>query len=347
MAGIRVGTWKARLPPERELALTLQISRPTLRSALSALERQGKLEKGGRLGRKIIARNKANRDPQQRNIGVLILYRTEEMIITSSIALHLLKIQQDLHNAGYEMDIHFQQARPSGGTSRKITELVKRNPSACWLLVGAAAHIQKWFRDAKIPAAIVGSTEKELGMPAFDIDYRAVCRHAGQLLWRRGHRRIALIAPVSNLIGDTMSEEGFLEGLAQMECPNVQAQILRHDTSVESIKRTLDKAMAQAQPPTALLMTRARAVLTALGHLQACGYRIPKDISILSRDHEDFFSNAVPAPTHYVIDWQAYGSQIAKCLLRLAETRELTLQGKLVLPPLNEGETVAPPAIGK
>lgn len=343
-SGTRAGTWIERLPPERELAVALQVSRPTLRKALAMLERQGRIEKGGRLGPKITANFKSAGEPSHlRNVGVLILSSGRELAVTPAIARSLLKIQQCLHDAGYEMALHFQQARQNEKSLSKIAELVRKNPSVCWLLMRANAEVQEWFRGQKIPAAVVGSTSEAVGMPAFDIDYRAVCRHAGQLFWRRGHRQIAMIVPVSNLIGDQLSERGFLEGLSQMEHPDKRIQILRYEGDIESVKRILDKALAQASPPTAILITRATSTLTALGHLHAHGYKVPRDISIISRDHEEFLLHVVPVPAHYVVDWQSYGGQIAKCLLGLAEQSGFPTHGKIIFPFLEEGGTISSP----
>jgi DNA-binding LacI/PurR family transcriptional regulator len=344
-AEMRLGGLAGRLPPERELALNLQVSRPTLRAALAVLEQQGKIKKGGRLGHLIVANHKSVPMPSNsRSIG--ILYCGNEWALSPAIARYLLKIQQCLHNAGYEMDAHFQRVEKNTKSFSKITELVEKHLSSCWLLIGGNANVQNWFKDKKIPVAVIGSTSEALGLPNFDVDYRATCRHAGQLLWRRGHRRISMIAPASDLRGDKMSELGFLEGLSQVKHSKGSIQILRYAGDVESIKRILDKAMSGEKQPTALLITRPTAVLTALGYLQGNGFKVPQDVSIISRDHEEFLSHLTPLPARYVVDWLFYGARVAKCLLHLAESGVCKVNGKMIFPTFDEGGTLASMPIG-
>jgi DNA-binding FadR family transcriptional regulator len=65
--GIQNGHWHDRLPGERELCESLQVSRRTLRSALAELGHDGWLEVEGRQGRRIkkrgsVTQNARNQD---------------------------------------------------------------------------------------------------------------------------------------------------------------------------------------------------------------------------------------------------------------------------------------------
>ena len=59
--------------------------------------------------------------------------------------------------------------------------------------------MQRWFDDQKVPCMIFGSAAPGIHLPSVDTDFFALCQHAGNLLLRRGHRRIAFVLPQGNL----------------------------------------------------------------------------------------------------------------------------------------------------
>ena len=70
--GIAAGRWSEWLPPERRLAETLQVSRPTLRRALAELQREGTIRAARGKGNRIMRRDPRPRGRlRSRDVGIL------------------------------------------------------------------------------------------------------------------------------------------------------------------------------------------------------------------------------------------------------------------------------------
>ncbi|HWL53250.1 MAG TPA: GntR family transcriptional regulator [Chthoniobacteraceae bacterium] len=340
---INAGTWQTHLPPERELASSLQVSRPTLRAALSHLEQQGIIRRGGRKGHEIALRvSSPEKRVKARTVGVL--FRGQSASLNPSLTLILLKIQHWLHNRGYEMDLHFERPLPKSRTEAHLSEFIARNPAACWLLIGSNPYIQQWFSQKRIPAVVAGSSAPQLQLPCFDIDYTAACRHAAGHLWRKGHRTVAMLTPASEMPGDRMSEESFVAGLLSAGCPENQVSLVHHAPDGSDIPLLIGRLLAKRRRPTALLVNRPRAFLTVLSALQQERWHLPRDLSLICRDHEDFLEYLVPDVSRYIVNSGNYSQRILQCLLEMVETGGSTQRSILVIPEFHEGATVAEPS---
>lgn len=334
--GIESGHWEDHLPGERELCEALQVSRRTLRSALDELQRQGWLEVSSRQRRRI----KSRRTPKKAAVGkkvIGILAPGSFLALPSPVTFIMDVLRSRLTAAGYNVQFHIQPTCYTGHPARALSKFIAEHPATVWLILSAQEPMQRWFDGQRIPCLILGSSAPGISLPSVDMDFHAACHHAGAMLWRRGHRRIALVLPKTVYGGDIASEEGLRE--ASKDAPGGSIRVLRHDTTASSLCSLLDEALRSPQPPTAFLIARASHVLTAIMHFLRRGKRIPQDIAVLSRDNDPVLEAVSPVVARYGIQPAQLANRIAHAVRQLADSGVLSTPQVRLMPSFIEGET--------
>lgn len=334
---IASGLWQEHLPGERELCAILQVSRQTLRAALAQLRDEGVLAVSARQRWKILQPTAEDRTPPPSHVVAAISPRPLEAMNPSAIVM-VDQLRADLSRAGFDLVIHVSSACFSNQPARALDALVRRNPSAVWLLFGSLEPMQRWFLRRSVPCIVVGSCIGEIPLPSVDINHRAVCRHAGALLKRKGHRSIAFVRPVGEFGGDTESEEGLREALFVGDASKLQ--VIRHNGTPAHLCALLDKAGRQSGAPTAFVVARALHALTVTTYFTRQGRRIPRDVAVLSRDDDLFLEHAVPVVTRYASSPLLFARRLCHAIRQLAEGGTLPKQPVRLMPKLINGETV-------
>jgi DNA-binding LacI/PurR family transcriptional regulator len=315
---IRGGAYREILPGELVLADRLQVSRPTLRSALNILRREGLLRttKGQRT-RVLLRPTRSGGRGAPRVIGVLSAAPHHAQ---NSFSLFLFgKLQEAAHNAGFELELRSDPRLEFSCPSRSLDRLVTETQAACWVHFSSLASVQEWFRTRGIPSLLLGTAAGDLRLPYIGVDHKAVARHAVEMLLGRGLGRIAVIVP-----RDVLSES--LPGMDRWREAFVQAgRVLRAHLRVceldfleWGVKRTLDRALEASPSPVALIVLRPKHVLAIMSYLMHHGMRLPADVSLISIGYEPFLDFLTPTVAHYELNWDAFARRLCRLTLRLA-----------------------------
>jgi len=107
-----------------------------------------------------------------------------------------------------------------------------------------------------------------------------------------GTARIALLNRETRRAGDVDSEAGFLEGVKASSVQDVTADAAYHRDDVDTVARALARLLDRKNPPTALVVSNSYAYLATTSLLAQRGLRIPRDISLISRDDDPFLGSA-------------------------------------------------------
>jgi DNA-binding LacI/PurR family transcriptional regulator len=198
----------------------------------------------------------------------------------------------------------------TGRPEKALARLVEQNPQRCWVLAHSNEQIQRWFNDNRVPCIIAGSSHPGLPLPNVDLDYFAICRHAVGAMLRLGHRRIALFTKQSQRAGDLESERGFEDGARSSVHPGVEALIVRHDGSVDGAYRSLARLFGLKTSPTAMLVANSAYYLTTIAFFSERGLRVPKDVSLVSRDDDAYLSYLKPSPARYSCNPKVYAKRL-------------------------------------
>lgn len=334
-AHLRAGHWQQRLPAERELCRQLQVSRHTLRAALTELERAGLIMLTGRIRRGAAAK-RARSAPSSHVIVLLMPGPLETLAPLILFMLNVLRV--DLARTGYTIELGVDPACFSAKPARALEKMVQGRQAAVWVALGSKAPMQQWFLQHHLPLLVIGSAGPGMALPSFDIDHYATCRHAGDLLWRKGHRRLALVQPLNIFGGNLDSERGFREALSHH--PEARLRVIRHDGTAAHLRSLLDKTLRTDHLPTGYFVLYARHALTVATHLMRRGFRLPQDAAVLAGDYESYLDQTSPIVSHYVVDRGHFARKVSKAIRELAETGVLAPRAIRLIPKFIAGETV-------
>ena len=240
--------------------------------------------------------------------------------------------------ADCSVEFHVNPACYSAKPARALEKLVHHHPAIAWLVFGSREPMQHWMIRRQLPCLVVGSCAPGISLPSMDADHRAACRHAGGVLLRKGHRRIALVLPQNAQGGDMDSEQGMREALKGT--PEAHLRILRHDGTTAHLCDLLDAVTHSPNQPTAFLVARALHSLTVMIHLMRRGKRIPQDLAVISRDDDPFLQSTSPAITRYTTNPAQFARRVSMAARQLAETGTLPAHAIRLMPEFIAGETV-------
>ena len=218
-----------------------------------------------------------------------------------------------------------------------------QHPHGCWVLTLSNETTQRWFERKSVPCVVAGSVYAGLSLPFRDLDHRAMCRHAAGLMLGLGHRKLAMLIQKSRRAGDLESEAGFIEGVRSSPHADAEVVVAYHEATVASICNSLRRLMEQRPAPTALLVANAYHYLTAVGCLAQMNWRVPQDVSVVSRDEDPFLSFLVPTPARYVVSPHLMAKTLLRPVLELLEGGVITHRAIRIMPEFIRGATLAQP----
>jgi DNA-binding LacI/PurR family transcriptional regulator len=226
---------------------------------------------------------------------------------------------------------------------KALTQLVRQNPQTCWLLAHSNQRMQRWLVEEKVPTLIAGSCYDGLPLPSVDLDYFAVCRHAAGAMLRKGHRRLALLISESQRAGDVESEAGFIDGLRTSPHADAESIVARHDGTVEGATRSLARLFDRSAAPTTLLIGKPSFYLTAFAFLAQRGLRVPRDVSLVSRDDDSFLHYLTPQPACYTLSPKTYAKRLFRVVLTLTQGGTVAHPEQRIEPRFIPGPSLAAP----
>jgi len=333
------GTWNECLPSERRLCELFQVSRPTIRTALHLLAKEGLLEI--RQGRRNRLLGKPNGTTEHHNqlIGLVTHEPVSQVALSSYQGISEMRSHLAAH--GFTTEVLVCPPRSARAQCRKLEEFVRRNRVFCCVLLSVSKELQEWFAAHSIPALVLGSCHPEVRLPSLDVDYRSVCRHAAGIFLSKGHRRIALLVPNSGVAGDLASEEGFHEAVEQRTLhENVRALVVRHNGTAQNINAKLDALFSSSHPPTALLIAKPQHVFIVIVYLLKRGLTVPDTVSVMARDHDHIFGTVIPPISHYTFEEGGFADRLSRLMLQMVSQGYLTAEPSLIFPTYFPGGTV-------
>jgi len=337
---VRSGTWVQILPSERQLVERLAVSRKTIRKALGMLRSEGLIRTDRRRASSLITRPPVRTSPIHK---VALLFPDSLDEARPFTVLWLNRLTALLNESGLQLEVFTGRRYFGTSAGNALKRLVELHPDRCWILARTHRAMQEWFVANRIPALVAGTSHAGIDLPSVDVDHRGLCRHAAIALLREGHSRLALFLDKAGRAGDDDSEQGFREGIAT----NSHAEepfIRRPDGSPASVIRELNHLQQLAAPPTAYLLASSFSYLTVLSALAAQGLRVPRDISLISRDEEPFLSHLQPNPARYATSPAKYATAIYQAIKRVLEHNTAPFQLRITANFIKGGSVGRPNA---
>ncbi|MFI5335352.1 MAG: substrate-binding domain-containing protein [Opitutales bacterium] len=338
-AALQQGTLADPLPGEHQLARQLGVSRPTLRTALASLVREGRVHRApGRRTRLAQGRPR----PRAAAPAVCVVSPAARLAVLPEEHPVLQQMQALFTAKGLRCDEVFDPKLAGPRPEARLDRLTAGRPGTCWLLLGSTAPIQHWFARQGLVTLVLGTCHAGVSLPAIDLDYRAVGWHAAGHLLKFGHRQLALLEPAHPLAGDLACREGFLAYCARSS-PPPRVTLLRLPGETDGLRDALDRLMARRPRPTAIFCLWQPQSLTVLLQLLSRGWRVPQDVSLLARDLHPAMEQAWPDLAHYGRPVSVLAARAVRLTQGLLAGRKPAALFTSVAPEFMPGRTLGAP----
>jgi len=179
--------WTGALPAETALARQLQVSRMTLRGAVRILAQEKRLRVANGRRAQILAKPRTRTRRAAQVVGVV---SPQPIDAGPRFGSYYETYRAKLQDAGVRVDFHFGTRFYGRRPQRALAAFLRETKANLWVILASTVQLQHWFHAHGVPVILDGSCQPGISLPALDIDYRAVCRHAVGTLTGLGHRRI-------------------------------------------------------------------------------------------------------------------------------------------------------------
>ena len=334
---ISLGDFHEILPGERTLASELQIGRDTLRAALVILENDGAISPREHGKRRKILTTAVRQTKVTKRIAFLspksLVQFPPWMLVEFDILRGLL------NQRGYELKLVSPSLFLLKNPARKLETMINDSDADAWILYQCPHPVQHWFDQQLIPALIRGYPYPNVQISYIDVDWEAAAYHAGILLKRNGHRRVGLLMPDSNLAGLKATETGLRKALPDTDQGSPIVPIIEKG-SAENVGFVLNRTLRLKHPPTAIVATRSRHVLSIISWMGQQGLSIPKDLSLIMLASEPWYEHILPKPSHYFSDPKNFARDVLRHILPIVNGKNSASTKKLLCPEYIKGNTV-------
>ena len=172
-------------------------------------------------------------------------------------------------------------------------------------------------------------------------------RRAARRLLEVGHRRIVMLSGDDDSVATRERQQGFTEVLEET---GLAPRIVRTGWQMDDGFRAATELLAEPVPPTALFCIRDRVAAGAIHAAAVAGVAVPRELSVIGFDDEDFFAEVLTPPlTTIALPHAEMGRTAMTALLDLVDAEDQAADATrtvVVACPLVERSSVARPPAG-
>lgn len=314
------------LASEHELCRQFNLSRVTVRLALSDLENRGLIYR--RHGKGTFAHGRASRI--YRNIGVLLPGSLPENRAVAELVRGMQSAQMEVGSG-----VMLVGVKPAAWRS-EMASMLSGVVILPWEVTEEDLAI---LRNRNLPFLIVG--DSELSGPRIVMGQREAARTLTEKLLCQGHRRLAILSGVDAGL-DGPKRRGINEALQAAGLDPAQVPEFVADGKKCSLFGATQALLDSMPRPTAVIaLDDSLATILSYKARRKMDLGVPKDLSIVSFHDWPFLAELDPALCTVHFDFFAAGRQAATALNRAAQTGE-ALADLNFQPTYIDGSTVGP-----
>lgn len=286
---------------------------------------------------------RALNDARARSVG-LTLCRPARILGVEPFFMELISgIETELSPRSYALMLQVVT------TPEQETELYRR-----WWgegRVDGAILVDLRFSDSRVtaldelgmPAVVLGDPSAAGALTPVWADDAAAVRETVSYLHALGHRRIARVAGLPDLVHTVLRDQAFTAACQER---GLDWYTISHtDYTGEEGAHATRRLMSAVTRPTAIMYDNDIMAVAGMSAADELRLRVPADLSIVAWDDSPLSQIVRPALSAITRDIPAYGAHAARTLLRLIEGDEVT-PVEDEAPRLVPRGSTAPPGVG-
>ena len=336
---IRQGVYAlgARLPAERDLAVEFSLDRSVVRLALSELNRAGLIvrEPGCRPrvstpeGGRIAGRPPRKQEPGTRKAIAVILPQHEADHGSREIirGIHHVLWSQEVPYRPFIFDTNLRTASQEILEQEACAAITQEGFAGAivWpTLQGGSLDLWRSVQAQGHPVVFVDRYSDALPCDFAGIDNYEAAKEAVEYLLGLGHARIAHLTLASEASSIRERAAGYQAALSSAGLPPSAAAVhaLVPDGSLtQCLDDFFTRLLGAEQPPTAVFAVNDQIAHLLIARLEAYGWRVPENLSVMGFDDDDMYSARPALLTTMRQPFERIGQRAAELLLRrLAHT---------------------------
>lgn len=337
---MRTGDLVSPIPGERSLANKLQVGRDTLRSALNELTKSGWISESKQGKRREILKVSKAAPVKKKSLKRVLFISPQRLEdVPRLMLIELNSLRALLAKRSIAVDVISPSVFETAQPDKRLEQLIIDYPADAWILYRCTEAVQKWFQKKKLPCIVRGYPQPNISLPFLDEDWNAAAFHAGTRLINHGHKSIAIVVPDAQLEGLKAAEQGLFKAIDKAGEGYHYHQI-QEKRDIPSMVQAVQAALSSPNPPTAMLVTRSRHVLSLTTWLASFGYSIPEHLSLVALCHEPWFDDLYSPITHYSTPPENMAKSLAKQIRHLLSGTPLAKSNAYVIPEHVDGSSI-------
>ncbi|MCC5895725.1 MAG: GntR family transcriptional regulator [Alkalibacterium sp.] len=313
-----------KIPSEAELRQEYDVSRHTIRQAISELVNDGYLVKQQGSGTFVSDYYKTRQIGNgKKTIGVITTYLSDYIFpsiirgIEEELSKHDYSLMLSSTRNNVENEKRSLESMMAQNVDGLIVEPTKSN------LMNPNLNYYLSLSEKPTPLIMLNASYEELDLPFVALDDVKAGKMATEHLIDLGHTDIGIITKSDDLQGKNRLK-GYLKALYDAKLTFSNEFIMRYDTEAKNDLPSLIRIMLESgQLPTAFVCYNDEIAVMLIKELNDKGISCPDDISVVSHDNS-FYSTTLPSVKLTSIEHpkEKLGIQAARSIVQAVENRE-------------------------
>ncbi|WYL54834.1 LacI family transcriptional regulator [Aminobacter sp. P9b] len=181
----------------------------------------------------------------------------------------------------------------------------------------------RYMTEHGMPFATHGRTHMGIEHPFHDFDNRAYSREAVEKLAALGRKRLALLAPPSNLSYYRHMRDGFADALMEHGLSEVPFPTATVDHSIEELRKLTTELMLRPNRPDGFVSGAGAGTFALVAGVEDAGFKLGQDVDIVSKQTSKLLH--LLRPQLYVVneDIRLAGAALAQAVLGRISGRDM------------------------